>query len=192
MKTNFLLAIAIAAMTSLTTNAQPQRMQPYSGKSPQEMRQVMRSGKMSMPKIGLDDKQREELKKIHAQQLKERTQTRNLLREKRAKLEVLQTADKPDMKEVNKAIDEIATVLGQEMKNMAANRQKIRSVLTDEQRAFFDAHAGNRENGRHEWAGRFKGQSGGSRQFGQNRQFGPWLEHFRDQRMERSQKQTGN
>jgi len=59
--------------------------------------------------------------------------------EKRARLEVLQTADKPDTREINKVIDEIAAVQAQEMKAQAANRQKIKSLLTEEQRAIFDA-----------------------------------------------------
>ena len=146
MKTNFLMAIAIATVMSLTVNAQPQRMQPYSGKSPQEVRQVMRPDGFATPMQNLDDKQREELKKMRTQQIKERTQMRNQLREKRAKLESLQTADKPDMKEVNKVIDEIAAIQAQEMKTQAANRQKIRSLLTDEQRVLFDARGDNRGN----------------------------------------------
>ena len=146
MKTNFLMAIAIVTVTSLTVSAQPQRMQPYSGKSPQEVRQVMRPEVLAAPIQNLDDKQREELKKMRADQLKERTQMRNQLREKRAKLETLQTADKPDMKEINKVIDEIATLQSQEMKTQAANRQKIRSLLTDEQRVHFDARGANRGN----------------------------------------------
>jgi len=143
---NCLMSIAIAAVTSLTIYAQPQRMQPYSGKSPQEVRQVIRTESLSTPEGSLNDKQREEIKKIRMEQLKERTKTRNLLREKRAKLEVLQTADKPDMKEINKLIDEIAAIQAQELKSQAASRQKIRSLLTDEQRAVFDARGGKREN----------------------------------------------
>ena len=146
MKTKFLMAIAIATVTSLTVNAQPQRMQPYSGKSPQETRQVMRPDGFVMPTQNFDDKQHEELKKMRTEQLKERTQMRNQLREKRAKLETLQTADKPDMKEINKVIDEIAALQAQNMKTQAANRQKIRSMLTDEQRALFDARGTNRKN----------------------------------------------
>ena len=148
MKTNFLMAIAIAAVTSLTINAQPQRMQPYSGKSPKEVKQVMRPEGFSIHTENLDDKQREEIRKIRTEQVKERMQTRNLLKEKRAKLEVLQTADKPDMKEINKVIDEIASIQAQEMKAQAANRQKIRSLLTDEQRVYFDTHFAGRENER--------------------------------------------
>jgi len=143
---NCLMSIAIAAVTSLTIYAQPQRMQPYSGKSPQEVRQVIRPEGLSIPEGSLNDKQREEIKKIRMEQLKESTKTRNLLREKRAKLEVMQTADKADMKEINKLIDEIAAIQAQELKAKAASRQKIRSLLTDEQRTFFDAQSGKREN----------------------------------------------
>jgi Spy/CpxP family protein refolding chaperone len=138
----FIIGVFIAAITSFTVYAQPQRMQPYSGKSPQEVRQVLLPEDLTHQAGSIDDKQREEIKKIRMEQLKERTKTRNILREKRAKLELLQTADKPDMKDINKLIDEIAAIQAQQMKANAANRQKIRSLLTDEQRAVFDARGG--------------------------------------------------
>jgi Spy/CpxP family protein refolding chaperone len=168
--------IAIAAVTSLSVYAQPQRMQPYSGKSPQEVRQVIRPESLSVPVESFDDKQREEIKKIRMEQLKERTKLRNLLREKRAKLEVLQTADKPDMKEINKLIDEIAAIQAQEMKIQAASRQKIRSLLTEEQRVVFDAQGDKRENVRYERANR------------PERQFRPSFDFFRGQKPERQQR----
>ena len=139
MNTKFLMAIAIAVVTSLTATAQPQRGQPYSSLNPQQVRQPYRSEGFSMPLGNLDEKQREELQKIRTAQMKESTQFRNQLREKRAKLEVLQTADKPDTREINRVIDEIATIQAQEMKAQAASRQKIRSLLTEEQRVRFDA-----------------------------------------------------
>ena len=161
------MAIAIAAATSLTVNAQMQNMQPYSGKSPREVRQVMRPEGISIregnissniPEDALTEQQREELKKIRMERMKESTKTRNLLREKRARLETLQTADKPDMKEINKVIDEIAAIQAQEMKTQAAARQKIRSLLTEEQRAYFDARSANSENMRAPGASRNEGQ----------------------------------
>ena len=146
MKTNVLMTLAIAVVTSLTVSAQPQKMQPYSGKSPKDVPQVMRPEGFPMLEGSLSEQQREELKKIRTEQLKERTQTRNLLKEKRAKLETLQTADKPNMKEINKVIDEIAAIQAQEMKAQAASRQKIRSLLTEEQRVHFDARCADRGN----------------------------------------------
>lgn len=159
MKSNFFMAIAISAITSLTINAQPQAISPYSGMSPETVRQVsLPENRAVLPGLNLNDQQREELKKINTEQLKERTQTRNLLREKRAKLEVLQTAEKPDMKAINKVIDEIAEMQAQEMKAQAANRQKIRNLLTEEQRAQYDARGGNFENMRTDGANRSRQQ----------------------------------
>ena len=171
MKTNFVLAIAIIVATSLSVNAQPKRMQPYSGKSPKEATQVLRPDGFTKSMESLDEKQREEMKKIRTAQLKESVQTRNRLKEKRAKLELLQTADKPDMKEINKVIDEIASIQAQEMKAQAASRQKIRSLLTEEQRIYFDAQNADRgssnrrdlrpeQNNRTPDEPRFQGQRG--------------------------------
>jgi Spy/CpxP family protein refolding chaperone len=161
------MVIAIAVVTSLAVDAQSQTPRPYSGKSPGEVKQVMRPEGFTTPMMGLDDKQREELKKIRTEQVKRRIQTRNLLKEKHAKLELLQTADKPDMKEINKVIDEIAAVQAQEMKAKAADRQKTRSLLTEEQRVYFDAH-GDKMDRMHTDrkvraadGDRFRGQRGG-------------------------------
>ena len=158
MKTNVFMTIALALVTSLTATAQSQRLQPWSGRSPKEMRDLRPSEGFSLPVRNLDDKQREEIGKIRTEQVKQRTQTRNLLMEKRAKLEVLQTADKPDMKEIDRVIDEIAALQGQEMKTQAANRQKIRSLLTEEQRANYDARRGDANPNRREASERFRGQ----------------------------------
>ena len=183
MYTKFLMAIAIAVVTSLTATAQPQRGQPYSGLNPQEVRQPFRTGGFSMQLGNLDEKQREELQKIRTAQMKENTQFRNQLRENRAKLEVLQTADKPDMREINRVIDEIAAIQAQEMKAQAANRQKIRSLLTEEQRVRFDAMSANRE-GMRSGMGNRRPDTGNMR-FGMgNRR--PGMENMRpDARMER-------
>jgi len=147
MKTNVFMAMAItiAVVTSLTLSAQPQRVQPYSGRSPREIPQVRPPMGFTNPS-NLNEQQRAELQKIQTEQLKERTQTSNLLREKHAKLEALQTADKPNLNEINKVIDEIAAIQAQEMKAQAAARQKVRNLLTDEQRVLYDARTANRGN----------------------------------------------
>ena len=152
MKTKVLMAIAIATVTSLTVNAQPQRMQSYSGRSPAEVKPVIRPPQgFAFSIASLDDKQREEINKIRTEQVKERTQTNNLLKEKRAKLEQLQTVDKPDMKEINKVIDEIAALQAKEMKSQADSRQKIRNLLTEEQRTYYDAQNAGRNFTRSEF-----------------------------------------
>jgi len=175
MKTNVLVAIVIAVVTSLSLSAQPQRMQPYSGKSPREVRPVRPpAGSTTPASTNLNEQQREAMQKIRTEQIKERTQTGNLLREKRAKLESLQTADKPDMKEINKVIDEIAALQAQEMKAQAASRQKIRSLLTDEQRTLYDARGANR--------GKTRSETRSVRP--DNRQVRPGMNNYRGMRTE--------
>ena len=107
--------------------------------NPNEPRVVQRSEGFNYQLLKLDDKQNESINKIRTDEVKQTTQIRNQLREKRAKLETLQTSEKPDMKDINNLIDEIATLQAQQMKIQAASRQKIRSLLNDEQKAFYDA-----------------------------------------------------
>ena len=137
MKTRILSCMALVALSSISIWAQPK---PYAGKNPKESRQIS-VPERRMEHFGerLSDEQREEFKKIRMEQTKKDTRARNLLKEKHARLKVLQTADKPDMKEIDKTIDEIASIRAQAMKERAADRQKIRSMLTEEQRIYFDA-----------------------------------------------------
>ena len=69
-------------------------------------------------------------------------QLENQLAEKRAQLKTLEQVDKPDMKAINSKIDEISALQNKRMKASAANRAKVRSLLTDEQRVMFDSRAG--------------------------------------------------
>ncbi len=140
MKKNIFLFVAVVAISGLSLYAQPNQRP---AQNPDAGQRMMRSNDF-VASIKLDDKQHEEIEKIRTQEVKERTQMQNALKEKRAKLEGLQTADKPDMKEVNKTIDEISSLLAQEMKTTASNRQKIRSILTEEQRVYFDARSSQR------------------------------------------------
>jgi len=142
MKRNILMAIAIGVVMSITVNAQSQRMQFNTGRRPVNVRQLVRPRGFDLPDRNLNDTQREEIRKIRTEHQKELVQTSNLLKEKRAELEVLQTADKPDMNEINRVIDEIAALQAQEMKAQATSRQQIRNLLTDEQRVYYDRRPG--------------------------------------------------
>ena len=178
MKANILLITAIMAVSSLSVYAQPQNARPYMGKSPQEIKRPARPDGFSYYGA-LSEEQRAEIKKIRTEQTKERTQIRYMLKEKQAKLEVLQTADKPDMKEINKTIDEIASIRAKEMKNQAAARQKIRSLLTEEQRIHYDAFGTNKGYMQTEHKPHFRGQRGHFR--GQR---GDWNQPRRDRNKE--------
>lgn len=65
-------------------------------------------------------------------------QLNNQLNEKQAQLQSLESSDKSDLKSINKVIDEIGALIASRMKAEAECKQKIRSVLSEEQRVEFD------------------------------------------------------
>jgi Spy/CpxP family protein refolding chaperone len=87
----------------------------------------------------LTDEQKEQIAKLRTENMKAMLDSRNQIQEKMARLHTLQTADKPDMNAINSVIDEIAELKATMAKTRAAHRQKIRSLLTDEQRVIFDS-----------------------------------------------------
>jgi Spy/CpxP family protein refolding chaperone len=88
----------------------------------------------------LTDEQREQIKDLRVDVMEKMLSFKNRLGEKAARLRTLQTAAKANMSEINKAIEEIGKLRIEMMKLKAACHQEIRSLLTDEQRVFFDAH----------------------------------------------------
>lgn len=102
--------------------------------------------KCAIPNLTAEqEKQIEQLKLKHQ---KEMLPLRNALREKHARMQTLETAEKADMAAINKTIDEIATIKTDMQKKRAAHRQEIRNVLNEEQRLVFDSkgqgHKGNK------------------------------------------------
>jgi len=69
---------------------------------------------------------------------KEMIQIDNQLNEKKAQLKTLEQVEKPNMKSVYAKIDEITNLQNQKMKVMATHKNKVRSILTEEQRVKFD------------------------------------------------------
>ena len=88
----------------------------------------------------LTDAQKEQMRSLHTSHMKEIQPLQNEIGEKQARLHTLQTADKVNMAEINALIEDIGNTRIQIMKKKAAHHQKIRSMLTDEQRVMFDAH----------------------------------------------------
>ena len=92
---------------------------------------------------GLTDAQKESLKNIHLEMAKEAKPIQGKLMECRVQLHNLSTADSVDMNAVNSKIDEIGRLMVDLMKRHEAGRQKIRALLTEEQRLIFDKHSGH-------------------------------------------------
>jgi len=86
--------------------------------------------------------QQEQIKEFRVDQMKQMTRFRNNLMEKRATLRKLQTQEDPDMKAINNTIEEMGQIRTEMHKARAEHHQEIREILTEEQRAFFDARMG--------------------------------------------------
>ena len=100
---------------------------------------------------GLNEDQKTKIKDIHVAHMKEVQALRNQMGELKAKQKTLSTAEKPDQKAIDANIDEISKVQNQMMKKMSATHQKVRALLNDEQKLWFDNHAGR--NGMHKGQG---------------------------------------
>jgi len=96
---------------------------------------------------GITEEQKQKIRDLKTANLKPRTQLKNQIAEKRARLNTLQAGDEVDMKTINKTIDEMTALRAEMQKNMVALHQDIRKLLTDEQRAIYDSHKGKRKSG---------------------------------------------
>ena len=87
----------------------------------------------------LTDEQKDQMQEIRLSTQKSLLPIKNELGENRAKLRTLTTADNPDMKAIDKLIDENGQLMASMMKIQASNHQKVRSLLTEDQRIVFDS-----------------------------------------------------
>jgi Spy/CpxP family protein refolding chaperone len=88
----------------------------------------------------LSEEQESKIETLRVDHMKEMMSKRNTLNEKRAKLRTLQTQDKPDMQAINSLIEEMGDVRTEMQKKRASHHQEIRSLLTEEQKVYFDNH----------------------------------------------------
>ena len=149
MKRKIYTFIAIAALLIGMGNvAQAQKNEKKSDKkekteAPQDMnrrgnlRAMGAHGLMGI--ADLTDDQISKIKDIRLNEQKQSMQLQNQISEKNAKLRTLETADKADLKEINKVIDETMKLQGDAKKLQAESKQKIRTLLTEEQRIQFDS-----------------------------------------------------
>lgn len=89
--------------------------------------------------LELTQEQKDQIQPLRIAHQKERVLLKARLREKTAHLKVLSLADNPDMNQINQTIDQITGLRNQMMKAQAAHNQKIRALLSDQQRTVFDS-----------------------------------------------------
>jgi len=98
----------------------------------------------------ITDTQKEQLTKKRTAMMKEVLPIRNSLKEKMAHLNTLNTATEIDTKAINKQIESIGKDKIAMMKIRAKFHQEVRSILTDDQRVYFDTHHNKMMNKGHQ------------------------------------------
>lgn len=142
LKSKIGLLTATLFLSILVVNAQPQRQgRANDGRCPRGIPKGLLLEKHvdhMQEVLNLSDEQKTQLEKLRLEHQKQMLPLRNELKEKEARLETLQTADKADMKAINAVIDEIGQIKTKMAKARAAHHQDIRNLLTEEQRIKFD------------------------------------------------------
>jgi Spy/CpxP family protein refolding chaperone len=109
----------------------------------------------------LTDQQQEQIQGLRVDHMKEMTDFRNQLNEKRARLRTLETKDDPNMETINQVIEEMGAIRINMQKNTATHRQEVRKLLSEEQKAYYDSRMMR--------CGRFDGRGGRPGGRGMNR-----------------------
>lgn len=92
----------------------------------------------------ITEEQNSQIQDLRTDHLKTMRPFRNEIREQRAQLRTLETADSPDMSKINNTIDNISGIQNKMHKTRASHIQDIRKILTEEQRVYFDTHRARR------------------------------------------------
>jgi Spy/CpxP family protein refolding chaperone len=119
------------------------------------------SGMHAYPILNLTDDQEKKITELRTTHQKEMVNYRNDLAIKRAELQKYRSAEKPDMSLVNKTIDEIGRLTTDMYKKQVSHELTVRSLLTEEQRAVFDARHGFMDFGEGRGMHGFEDQNGG-------------------------------
>jgi Spy/CpxP family protein refolding chaperone len=86
----------------------------------------------------LTKEQQDKIDKLKMDMAKDAISLKNQIEEKRAHLKTISMVDQPDMTAINKTIDEMYVLKSELAKKKAAHIQKVRKILTPEQRLHFD------------------------------------------------------
>jgi Spy/CpxP family protein refolding chaperone len=88
---------------------------------------------------GITDDQTKKMDEVRMKHMKQLIPIQKQIEEKKAHINTLMVAEKPDIGAINTTIDEMANLKGQLLKLKAQCKQDIRAILTDNQRVMFDA-----------------------------------------------------
>ncbi|HLO92086.1 MAG TPA: periplasmic heavy metal sensor [Lentimicrobium sp.] len=156
-KSLFLPAILIMVLIAGTTNVQAQKDKELQV----EKRVVVHEDDqppMHCNIPGLSEDQQSAINKLRIEHQKKARLIHATIKEKRAHLNTLRLAENIDMQQVNKTIDEIASLQADLMKERESHIQAVRSKLNNDQREWFDSQPMQNHFG---GPGMFKGERGG-------------------------------
>ena len=137
MKNKWIIALGMAIIMMSTVTVSAQRGRNFERERPEP--------RMAYLNIeNLTPEQEEQIRNLHTAQLEQRIQFRGQMNELRARKQTLMTEKSPDMDALSAVIDQMTALRGEMAKQAIEHRQKIRNLLTDEQRVHFDARTQGR------------------------------------------------
>ena len=138
MKSIVISIIAILCLFASSMHAQ--EIVPFGGNSKQPFlnENIKQREVLNFFVPDMTPEQRMEIEALILAKNKQIIQLDNRLNEKQTQLQTLESSAKPNLKSINKIIDEIGKLFVSRMKTEAACTQKIRSLLTEKQRIEFD------------------------------------------------------
>jgi len=155
MKTNAIknccISLLISGIMVLSVGANSASAQDNSKKDTKDVRveRVMRGGGgMMIP--GLTNEQQTKMKNLRGEHMKATQLLKAQHAEKAAHLKTLTLAEKPDIKAIDKTIDEMMAIKGEMLKRGVSFKQAVKEILTPEQLKEFQ---GRMMNMRHQRGG---------------------------------------
>ncbi|MDP4183740.1 MAG: Spy/CpxP family protein refolding chaperone [Bacteroidota bacterium] len=140
MKNQLLSVLGVTIMAlfiSVAVSAQPQEQRK------EKAHQGIEREHGPADQLKLTDAQKAQFKDLHMQMFKEVKPLKDELRELEAHHQTLVTQNSPDIEAIYKSIDKMSVVKTKLAKIQANYHQKMRALLTDEQRVMFDQRRDN-------------------------------------------------
>jgi Spy/CpxP family protein refolding chaperone len=151
------LAVALTLPAAVAPATQAQRTPPP---APHESARERGAGERHGSLPGLTDEQREAMRAIRLEAAERALPIQNQLREKRARLRTLSTAEPVDERAAMAVLDDIGDLQSQLMRIRWESGQAVRGLLTDEQRILLDQRQSKGMKGRSSAGHRGQGRAG--------------------------------
>ena len=131
------IALTLVGLTGLAF------AQQGSQKNNSDRMEKMRDARLSKDRMvaipGLTEQQKEQIREVMLETRKEILPLQNQLREEKARLKTLRTAENADIDAINSQIEQISGTRAAMMKARLASEQEVRALLTDDQLVVFDS-----------------------------------------------------